>query len=343
MTEAAANPGDGPIGPDDATRVEFYTSGSSGTPKCVPKAFAQLRLEVEALERQWGADLGDALVVGTVPHHHLYGLLFRVLWPLHAGRPYSAHMCLQPGELRATAGAGACVIVSSPAFLSRLTDYTALPPASQVAGLFSSGAPLPDPAARSLRDQWGRAAVEVYGSTETGGVAWRAWNNAEDRAWWQPIGGVCAEVREEEAGPRLWARSGCTWQEDWMATGDLARFGADGRFMLLGRSDDVLKFEDKRVSLSEMRAHLLQHTWVADARLLLLPGPRQHIAAVVVLRPEHRSDDRRALRETLRSWMAGRYEALLIPRKWRFPEALPDNAMGKTEQARLLALFEDAP
>jgi len=343
MTEHVSESGAASIEADDATRMELYTSGSSGVPKCVPKAFAQLRLEVEALERQWGADLGDALVLGTVPHHHLYGLLFRILWPLHAGRPFSTHACLQPGELRAAAGGHRCVIVSSPAFLSRLSDYTALPPATQVAGLFSSGAPLPDAAACSLHDQWGRAAVEVYGSTETGGVGWRAWDKSEDRAWWRPIQGVSAEVREEQAGPRLWARSGCTWEGDWMATGDLARFGNDGRFMLLGRSDDVLKFEDKRVSLSEMRAHLQQHAWIADARLLLLPGSRQHIAAVVVLKPEHRGGDRRALRETLRAWMAVRYEPLLVPRKWRFPETLPDNAMGKTEQARLLALFEDAP
>ena len=346
-TLAVTEPGDGPdpglIEPDDHVRVEFYTSGSSGTPKCVPKAFKQLRLEVEALERQWGAGLGEAAALGTVPHHHLYGLLFRVLWPLHAGRPFAADICLQPGELSATAAGRRCVLVSSPAFLSRLSDYAELPPAAQVAGLFSSGAPLPDVAAQGLGETWGRAAVEVYGSTETGGVAWRAWENAATRPWWTPIQGVSAEIREDEAGARLWIRSGCTFEQDWMPTGDLAHFGADQRFTLLGRADDVLKFEDKRVSLSEMRARLLQHPWVAEARLLLLPGRRQHIGAVVVLKPERRGAERRVLRETLRGWMAERYEPLLIPRKWRFLEALPDNSMGKTEQARLLALFEDAP
>ena len=345
-TLALMEPGDEfrpvPTAPDDEARVEFYTSGSSGAPKCVPKAYRQLRLEVEALERQWGSELAGATVLGTVPHHHLYGLLFRVLWPLTAGRPFAADMCLQPGELRAAAGAGRCVLVSSPAFLGRISDYSQLPSSAQVAGLFSSGAPLPDAAAQSLRE-WGRAAVEVYGSTETGGVAWRAWDGAADRAWWSLIGGVDAQIRQEETGPRLWVRSGCTYGQDWMPTGDLARFGDDGRFMLLGRADDVLKFEDKRVSLSEMRAHLLRHPWVAEARLLLLPGRRQHIGAVVVLRPERHGAERRELREALRSWMAERYETLLIPRKWRFPEALPDNAMGKTEQARLLALFEDQP
>ena len=335
-----------PVTQADATAVDFFTSGSSGLPKRVPKAYAQLRLEVEALERQWGAALGDAVVMGTVPHHHLYGLLFRVLWPLSAGRALYSQMCLQPAELCAAAGAGPCVIVSSPAFLSRV-QVTDLPKVGQVRGLFSSGAPLPDEAARALKEDWGRAAIEVYGSTETGGIAWRAWDGAEQRAWWQPIEGVKTEIREEETGPRLWARSGCTWQQDWMPSGDLARYGSDGRFALQGRADDVLKFEDKRVSLTEMRAQLLSHPWVAEARLLLLPGKRQQIAAVVVLKSEGRAalehHGKRALQERLREALSARYETLLLPRKWRFPDALPGNAMGKAEQARLLALFEELP
>jgi acyl-coenzyme A synthetase/AMP-(fatty) acid ligase len=350
-TLAVSEPGDdftpADVLTDDATRVEFYTSGSSGTPKCIPKAFAQLRLEVEALERQWGAGLGRMRVTGTVPHYHLYGLLFRVLWPLSAGRPFQAEMCLQPAELRAAAAGEPCVIVSSPAFLGRLQSYEGLPSAASVGALFSSGAPLPDETARGLKEDWGRSAIEVYGSTETGGIAWRAWRDAEDRPWWQPIAGVDTEIRAEESGPRLWARSGCTWEHDWMSSGDLARYGADGRFALQGRADDVLKFEDKRISLGEMRSELLQHPWVAEAKLLLLPGERQLLGAVVVLTAEGRAaleaEGKRTLQERLRDALRERYEALLIPRKWRFPDALPDNAMGKTEQARLLALFEAKP
>src|SRR6185312_10830841 len=287
-----------------------------------------------------------ARVAGTVPHHHLYGLLFRVLWPLSAGRVFHSGMCLQPAELRAAVAGEACVIVSSPAFLSRVTAAD-LPPVSQVGALFSSGAPLPDPTARSLGEEWGRAAIEVYGSTETGGIGWRAWDGAEGRAWWNPIAGVEAEIRADESGPRLWTKSGCTYKHDWMPSGDLVRFGVDGRFALQGRADDVLKFEDKRVSLSEMQGYLLSHPWVAEARLLLLDGKRQQIGAAVVLKPEGRAvlerDGKRALQERLRESLSTRYEALLLPRKWRFPDALPGNAMGKTEHARLLALFEAQP
>ena len=345
-TESTAAASAAPRLPADSVHVEFYTSGSTGAAKCVPKAFAQLRLEVEALERQWGRLLGDAVMAGTVPHYHLYGVLFRILWPLLSGRSFLSSMCMQPAALREATARGDCAIISSPAFLSRIADYGDLPPPSRVRAVFSSGAPLPDTAARQLVEGWGHAAIEVYGSTETGGVAWRTWAGPQERSLWHPIEGVQTELREETAGERLWVKSGCTWQGDWAPTGDLARECGDGRLELLGRADDVVKFEDKRVSLSEMRARLLSHPWVADARLVLLPGRRMLIGAVVILQGEGRAalaaEGKTAVNETLRDWMRKHYEALLVPRKWRYLDALPGDEMGKTGLARLQALFEAA-
>ncbi|HET7651071.1 MAG TPA: class I adenylate-forming enzyme family protein [Gammaproteobacteria bacterium] len=334
-----------PCLPDDDVLIESYTSGSSGAPKCVTKAFVQLRTEVAALEREWGARLGrDALVVATVPHYHLYGLLVRILWPLLAGRTFLTTTCLQPNELRACAATRDCIIVSSPAFLSRISDCSELPPAERVKAVFSSGAPLPDASAEMLQRDWGHAPIEIYGSTETGGIAWRAWSGAAERPLWRLINSVQIELREEAAGPRLWVKSGFTWQQDWMATGDLARLHDDGRFVLLGRADDVVKFEDKRVSLGEMRSRLITHAWVQDARLLLVPGRRTVIGAVVILSPQGRAAmdayGRLSVRDTLRAQLRESYEAILVPRKWRFPESLPDNDMGKIELARLQHLFE---
>ena len=333
--------------PEDMVRIEFHTSGSTGTPKCVPKAFAQLRREVETLETQWGGMLGNALTVGTVPHYHLYGLLFRILWPILCGRPFLTSVCLHPASLHAAAKYGRCVIISSPAFLSRIDDTSALPPASQVAAVFSSGAPLPDEAAEKLVAGWGRAAIEVYGSTETGGVAWRAWSEPRERTLWKPIQGVEITLHEEPAGSRLWVRSGSTWQAEWMPTGDLARCDDNGRFVLLGRADDVVKFADKRISLGAMRTHLMAHEWVRDARLLQIQGRRPLIGAVVVLEAHGSAalteSGRSAVCEILRSWLRNYYEPVMIPRKWRFIDTLPDTDMGKVEYQRLQQLFDQQP
>lgn len=329
--------------PQDDAHIECYTSGSAGMPKCVRKTFGQLRREVVALEQQWGQQLGDALVLGTIPHYHLYGTLVRVLWPLLAGRTFVTHTCVQPAELRRWAAQYRCVIVSSPAFLQRIATPAELPPAAQVAAVFSSGAPLADSCAERLRDDWGHAPIEIYGSTETGGVAWRAWSGSAKRPYWRPLPSVQTELRAEPAGARLWVKSGFTRQSDWMATGDLAHLHADGRFTLLGRADDVVKLADKRVSLSEMRTRLLAHAWVTNVRLLLLAGPRRSIGAVVILnaagRKQLAAGGRLATSRELRNWLRRSYEPVLLPRKWRFPDTLPDNDMGKIEHASLQQLF----
>ena len=66
------------------------------------------------------------------------------------------------------------VLVASPAHLKRLPP--ALPwglAAARLSGLFSSGGPLPDAALADCRSLLLQAPIEVYGSTETGGIAWR--------------------------------------------------------------------------------------------------------------------------------------------------------------------------
>lgn len=334
-----------PSVPSDEARIEFYTSGSAGAPKCVFKRFGQLRREGEALERQWGAELGDALVIGTVPHYHMYGLNLRVLWPLIAGRPFVTTTCPHPATVRVTAAGQRCIIVSSPAFLSRIGDCRELPPAAQVAAIFSSGGPLPDEAAEKLRREWGRSPIEIYGATETGGVAWRSRTAAAGSDLWEPLEAVEIDLRPEAAGDRLWVRSAYTDNGDWFATGDLARREEGGRFTLLGRTDDIIKFEDKRVSLAQMRLRLLRHAWVADARLLLVPGRRTVIGAAVALNEPGRSAFNSfgtlAIRESLQNWLAESYERVLLPRKWRFPTEWPQDGMSKVGREWLENLFEN--
>ncbi len=336
-----------PVGTDldDELLIELYTSGSTGRPKRVDKLLGQLRAEVAALEVQWGQTLGDAVVLATVPHHHLYGLLFRVLWPLWAGRSFYAPTCAQAFEFNAAARRfGRCLMVSSPAFLTRVTDFGSLQPQDAFRAVFSSGAPLPETTAAKIANESGHAAIEVYGSTETGGIAWRKWEPEVGQTPWQSFAGV--EIAAPENTPGfLRVRSPWTWRADWVETGDLGQALPQRRFLLCGRADSVLKVEDKRVSLAEMEQRLVAHEFVSEACLLILKGKRSSVGAVAVLSPAGRRQlqqvgaqkVRKLLMEMLRAW----YEPVLVPRKWRFVEELPGNAMGKIEMARLQALFTE--
>ncbi|WP_238866598.1 AMP-binding protein [Achromobacter xylosoxidans] len=106
---------------DPAQRLVLWTSGSSGAPKPVGKSWDQLMREVEALRQQWPDDGGP--VLGSVSAQHMYGLPYRVLWPLCAGRPIDRPQRLYPEELQqASLRHATFTWIASPALLRRLGE-----------------------------------------------------------------------------------------------------------------------------------------------------------------------------------------------------------------------------
>jgi acyl-CoA synthetase (AMP-forming)/AMP-acid ligase II len=330
-----------PLPIDPHAPLTLYTSGSSGTPKAIQKTLAQFDAEVRTLERQWGALLGSATMLASVPHHHVYGLLFRVMWPLAAGRAFDRATSMEPLQLAARlAQCGRGAVVSSPAQLARwpeLAGFDALEPAPCV--FFSSGGPLAAEAASACARVHGAAPVEIYGSTETGGIAWRQQHESDA---WRPVPGV--EIRRESDGA-LAVRSPHLGHDGWHRTDDAIVVGDDdGRFRLQGRLDRVVKIDGKRVSLPEIEAQLAQHPYVAQAALALLPGAsRERLGALVVLTEAGSAaccaTGRIALATLLRRHLADYADAVVLPRRWRFCTALPVDARGKLPAAAVAARF----
>lgn len=367
----------------EATRLVVFTSGTNGEPLAIDKKLAQLDAEVHALEARFGAlcdtglapvnlapetvAAGDAVlgigpdaddgepapvVWATVPHQHIYGLLFRVLWPLAAGRPFAAERLVFNEEI-AQRVAGPAVLVASPAHLRRLPE--ALDWSAARAGLravFSSGGPLPPEAADSTLALLGVAPVEVYGSSETGGVAWR--QRARHGDTWQPLPGIEFRVEEGE----LSVRSLHLPDRGWWRTSDRATPAGDGMdgFELQGRADRIVKIEEKRVSLTAMEQRLATCVDVAEARVLMLADEPAAVdvagaavahavrpAVVAALNEAGRAKLQRrgkpALVAELRALLLGEFDRVALPRRWRFVEALPVNAQGKSTEALLGALF----
>ena len=327
--------------PDDAV-VDLFTSGTTGMPKRIRKFLHQLTAEVEVLESLWGGVGANATVVATVPHFHIYGLLFRLLWPLRTGRVFDVMAYSNPEELRLRLRAFERVLlISSPAQLGRwpeLIDLKALVP--PVAVIFSSGGPLPAKAAEAYVRQLGAAPIEVYGSSETGGIGWRSRNpDAPDGDAWTPLPRVDVRIGADGA---LHVRSPFAGAQ-WFATADGMQWLEQGRFRLLDRLDRVVKIEEKRLSLPEMERRVGQHPWVDAAALVALEGERRVLGAVVRLTLDGRArllrDGKRHVVGELRAFLHQYYEAALLPRRWRFPETLPHNDRGKLSVDVLAALF----
>lgn len=325
-----------------ATVLELCTSGSTGARKLVPKALHQLEAEIEELERRLGAACGSACVFGTVSHQHIYGLLFRVLWPLCAGRVFIDQQIADPSEIANELGkADAAILVSSPAHLKRLPELIDLNRLRLICKeVFSSGGPLDASTARRYEQDLGSAPLEVLGSTETGGIAWRRQSSAGSLAAWTPFERTHVEARDG----RLYVRSPQAGATNGIATGDDIELLADGRFLLLGRADRIVKLFDERVSLAELESRLCAHPAVdAAAALTIERNGTLRIAVVVVLRPEGqhrlREQGKQALINRLQAHLREYFRPTALPRSWRFVERLPEDAQGKTSLQSLEALF----
>ncbi|TCW86979.1 AMP-dependent synthetase [Burkholderia sp. SRS-46] len=324
--------------------VTLYTSGSSGSAKPVRKTLAQFDAEVRTLQREWGEQVGGAVTLSSVPHHHIYGLLFRILWPLAAGRAFDRALSFEPLQLQDRLAAyGGGVVVSTPSQLMRwpsLPGFAALAPAPGV--FFSSGGPLPAEAAVSYADAFGAAPLEIFGSTETGGIAWRRQDLAQA---WQPMAGI--DVRCDDEGA-LSVRSAHLGHDRWHRTDDAARFGAMGRFELTGRRDRVVKLDGKRVSLPEVEARIVAHPFVAQAMATVIDGAsRARIGVVAVPSDAGRAalaaDGRIAVAAVLRRDLGAYLDPVALPRHWRFRVAMPFDARGKLPAAALAGAFASTP
>ncbi|WP_350648260.1 AMP-binding protein [Pseudomonas sp. HY13-MNA-CIBAN-0226] len=327
----------GAVGLDlDQCQLSLCTSGSSGEPKRIDKTLGQLANEVQALEALWGADLGQACIIGSVATQHIYGLLFRVLWPLCAGRPFVRKQLAFPEDLqRASRECPTFAWVASPALLKRMGDNLDWPALSAVRRVFSSGGALPAEAARSLHQRLQQWPTEILGSSETGGIAWR---QADEP--WQPFADV--ELALDSDGALL-VSSPYMPPGHVEHTADAAQIAADGRFELQGRLDRIVKLEEKRISLPMLEQALSTHEWVAEARMGVVQENRASLGALLVLSESGmhalRNQGRRTVTEELRQHLGQHCETLALPRRWRFLRQLPFNSQGKLAQADVEGLL----
>ncbi|HEX8486311.1 AMP-binding protein [Sphingomonas sp.] len=122
----------------------------------------------------------------------------------------------------------------------------------------------------------------------------------------------------EAQGPAVWS-------------GDTVIEGTDGQFRFIGRDDEMIKTSGNRVSPGEIEEAIGAGTEVGEAVAIGVPDDRlgQAIVAVVAGDPAREADLRARLRSELPAFMQ--------PVRYIWRDALPRNANGKLDRARLRA------
>lgn len=224
-------------------------------------------------------------------------------------------------------------LISSPAFLSR-QDHEL--DAIELKQCFSSGSLLSEAAAQASYEQLGIFPVEVFGSTETGGIGYRT--QSKNQACWTLFPGMSMQQDAEGITTLSSPYLSAPYRLD-----DDIQLLPGGQFRILGRLDRVVKIEEKRVSLDAIETTLIESSLVNAVKVVVLQHHRIYLGAVIVLSEAGcqllNSRGKHHINQCLRSELAERYEAVAIPRKWRYLEQLPYNSQGKLTLDQLMGLF----
>ncbi len=318
----------------------IFTSGSSGQPLPISKSFAQLDSEIAALEQLWGETLAGVTISGTVSHQHIYGLLFRVLWPLSCGRVFvDRSRDFTEALLIDSRQCLSIAFIMSPAHLSRLpVDLAVFRQSCQA--VFSSGAPLSQSSALAAEALFGVAPTEVYGSSETGGIAWRQQLRSR---YWQTLPRVNVKTQVHNDELILCINSPHLPNNDWIVSADRCLELTNEGFLLGKRVDRIRKIGGKRFSLTTIEECLSDHPWVNKVRVITLDDRNHRSAALVVLTSAGNNqlinDGKHTINQVLLKHLQGYVDHIAIPRYWRYWDSIPCNSQGKTTHAEIASLF----
>jgi acyl-coenzyme A synthetase/AMP-(fatty) acid ligase/3-hydroxymyristoyl/3-hydroxydecanoyl-(acyl carrier protein) dehydratase len=333
----------------DETVIMMYTSGSTGKPKVVQQRLTEFELDNRFILSKWGEEWLSRKVCSTVSQHHIYGLLFSILLPFTAGVPFRRRRIDYPEEFEQLTPtfSGGCddsyMVITVPAFLKRAVEVKHLEKEGarnyqlQSPWIFTSGGVLSPEIAEKTSEIFGFWPVEVYGSTETSGIAWR---QSKDGLAWTPFDN--AKIYQNDEGC-LVIQSPYIKDPAGFVTGDLVDINADGRFILKGRADSIVKIEEKRISLTEVENRLMSSGLTADVCVVAMEERRQYLAAALVLndtgKEKFHSMEKYEINRYFSEYLLQFFENTVLPKKWRYLDSLPSDPQGKKQKHKVQALF----
>lgn len=227
--------------------------------------------------------------------------------------------------------------------------------------VIGAGEPLNPEVIARVRDAWGLTIRDGYGQTEmTAAIGNTPGSPVTPGSMGRPLPGIPVVLVDPVSGERVEGEgegevaldlsshplplmTGYQGDEDrnaeamaggWYHTGDVASRDADGWITYIGRTDDVFKASDYKISPFELESVLIEHPAVAEAAVVPAPDdvrlavPKAYIA----LAPGHEPDG-----ETARSILAHAREHLSPwqrVRRIEFAE-LPKTISGKIRRVEL--------
>jgi acyl-coenzyme A synthetase/AMP-(fatty) acid ligase len=309
------------------TAVLFFTSGTTGEPTGALKTSENILAELAVLKALF-FPLGIERVVVTVPLIHIYGFLAGVMLPKVLGVEVVLKEEFLPHELIALAEDKKTLCITNPVFLKVLNKLNIERACPHITFVSSTGR-LDASVAQSLQDKMGCNIYQLFGSTETGGIAYK--KNSD--TLWKPLQGV----KVEKVGQNLSVQSPFISEyilEDTLqklaqpfVTTDIISLEEDG-FMLLGRESEIIKISGKRISLLEIEMLLENYDEIDEVLVKLSYGVESHKDEQLDIMIQSHLE-LNTLKQIVKNTLQENYKKINIRTTVHKVDDIPKNHMGK--------------
>ncbi len=304
--------------------VTFQTGGTISEGKFVKAHLDRMRIEMQDMKELLNLDSSCNFISTTIPKHR-WGFTCQLLYPgLMGGKIYPKRINY-PEDINVENA----VLVTTPSFLEAMRKYGDLPKINPKV-IMTAGAKLEDKTfefAKSISER----VIEIYGSSESGNIAWREDNKARMRLF---RGVKVLEVTDDYT--KIYSDySSC----NPVILEDRIKFYENGEIEFLERRGRVLKVQEKRIMSSDVEAEINKLDFINESYCLEFD---RKLAALCVLNDAGKKflqeNDKLTLVKKLKSQLTDKFE--IIPQRWKFFDVIPRKETGKFDKELIKELFE---
>ncbi len=315
------------------TWLLLFTGGSTGAPKIWSKTAGNMLGEALFMAARFSIDTSDT-IVATVTPYHIYGLLFSVLIPLVASARVLGETPSFPAEIAKVAHKESATIFASVPAHYRVLRGRRITPSLRLA--FSSAGMLGHEDNDDFCQTNKTGVIEVYGSTETGGLATR--DRSDGQNFFSPLSPVEWQIKEE----RLYVRSPFLSpdlpldENNFFLSGDWVQIRGENEFSLHGRADSIAKVGGERVDLDEIRDLLQGQPDVKECVVMALVDDSSRGNRIAALVRGHGID----LKQIKKS-LASSLDPAAMPKRIKKVDHIPVTANGKYDREEIQTFLSE--
>lgn len=334
--------------------VVLFSSGTTGRPKAIVHTADSVTALHDSLKDTWGLCPSD-IVLGALPFHTIYGLLFSAGSAINAGaalvllerfRPDQALAAIERHHVTTAALVPAMALMMLTVQDGRRFDLSSL------RMVYSASAPISEADLERFATFSGRPILTNYGMTEIPGAAVERYDRPHRPG---AVGRISPGFEAVAVGPggaplppgetgeiklsgpsMMQAYLGDPEQtaerirDGWIMTQDIGRVDADGNIFLSGRMSDLIIRGGLNISPIEVENAISRHDAVRDVAVVGATDPilGQRVVAFVAAATSA---------EALKAHCQELLSPAKVPAAFYFRDALPRNDGGKVLRRELAA------